>query len=169
MTNERFKQFVPFEAIVTDRKGPHLGSNPWDYALDLEEIRKLAKDWVLVLDGMITPIPSQLEMLTSCVFNPGVLYRAPGLQFFNVKAKSLAGVDYVVDLASYYPQHKVIILAHDKSAYALTRMRQFKKHLRRRWAWFKQVLTGGDHVRWMGKQTDDKTYAKVHHPEQSCK
>ena len=156
---------IPFAAVVLDREGPHVATSVWDYALSLEEIRKTAKDWVLVLDGMIKPIPSQLEMLKTCVFNPGVLYRATGLQFFNVKAKSLVGVDYVTNLASHYPAHKVIALAADKSAYELTKMRQFKRHAARRWAWFKQVMSGGDRIRWMGKQTDDKQYAKIHHPE----
>jgi hypothetical protein len=120
---------VPFLSIE--------GRSGFEAYVALQDTLK-AKDWVLLMHEK-SPSDAFFSLLKECVFNPGCLYwrggengdprSGAGLQFFNLRAFSLAAGGDLFDLPATYPSAKVIRVSSDDPA--TYRMTRFHKIYRR--------------------------------------
>jgi hypothetical protein len=117
------------------------GRNGGEVYAELRE-RGKAKDWILLLRDCAPP-EKTLELLQSCVFNPGCIYRqrsgggSPrGIQFFNVRAHALEKGGDLFHIADGYPARKVVKLAAgEPSQYRLNAGRMFYRRAMKRVYW----------------------------------
>ena len=91
------------------------------------------KDWLLVISGSIPE--STGEFMSHAVFNPGVLYYAPGLIFLNRRASSLAGCDALPlemsELKKLFPADKRWHWTNWKTPDSVTMAARWRKFLNR--------------------------------------
>ncbi|MBB5373791.1 radical SAM protein [Acidocella aromatica] len=104
------------------------------------------KDWVLLIQDIKVPV-TVAELIGNCVFNPGVVYwrnlQGGKLQFFNVRALSLAKGADLFCIETNYPARKTVELKAQKPEdYGLSKAEMFVRRLYKRFHWLKRALLG---------------------------
>jgi hypothetical protein len=104
------------------------------------------KDWVLLTKDCAAPAYFH-KLIETCVFNPGVVYHreigAGMVQFFNVRASSLAVGGDLFNIGVKYPVRKIIEIKEETpEQYGISDIGLFIRRLYKRFNWLGRLIAG---------------------------